>query len=229
MDRELAAEQALRYAEELRELYLGERAQRQRAEDGLRRLEGSYAATVRALAVALELRDDLTGGHAERVTELALRLTERVAPALAADPELEYGFFLHDVGKIGVPDAILLKPGALEAEERSTMEQHPLYGARILAQVPHLGGLARAIVVAHHERWDGSGYPRGIAGKEIPLAARIFAIVDAFDAMTHDRPYRAALPGGAALDEIEARAGTQFDPTLMEPFLGLIADLERAA
>lgn len=122
---ELAAEQALRYAEELRELYGGERAQRQRAEDALRRLEVSYTATVRALALALELRDDLTGGHAERVTDLALRLTERVAPALAADPELEYGFLLHDVGKIGVPDAILLKPGPLEPEERVVIEQHP--------------------------------------------------------------------------------------------------------
>jgi response regulator RpfG family c-di-GMP phosphodiesterase len=127
---ELAAEQALRYAEELRELYLGERAQRQRAEDALRELEGSYGATVRALAAALELRDDLTGGHAERVTDLALRLTERIAPGLAADPELEYGFLLHDIGKIGVPDAILLKAGPLEAKERTVMERHPLHGAR---------------------------------------------------------------------------------------------------
>jgi len=226
---ELAAEQALRYAEELRELYLGERAQRQRAEDALRELEGSYGATVRALAAALELRDDLTGGHAERVTDLALRLTERIAPGLAADPELEYGFLLHDIGKIGVPDAILLKAGPLKAEERTVMERHPLHGARILEQVPYLGGLARAIVVAHHERWDGRGYPYGSAGEAIPLAARIFAIVDAFDAMTHDRPYRSALPVVVALDEIAAQSGAQFDPSLVEPFLALIADLERAA
>jgi HD-GYP domain-containing protein (c-di-GMP phosphodiesterase class II) len=226
---ELAAEQALRYAEELRELYGGERAQRRRAEDALRRLEGSYAATVRALAVALELRDDLTGGHAERVTDLALRLTERVAPALAADPELEYGFLLHDVGKIGVPDAILLKPGPLEPEERVAIEQHSLHGARILEQVPHLGGLAHAIVVSHHERWDGGGYPYGTAGEDIPLAARIFAVADAFDAMTQDRPYRRALPVNDALAEIEAQSGVQFDPALVEPFLALIAERERGA
>ncbi len=229
MEEKLAIAQSLKYAEELRQLYAAERAQRRIAEDALARLEDSYRTTVRALAAALELRDDQTGAHAERVTELALRLTERVAPKLAADPELEYAFLLHDLGKIGVRDAVVLKPGPLDPEEMDEMRRHVVLGERIIAQIPYLGGLARQVVAAHHERWDGTGYPRGLRGEEIPLAARIFAVVDAFDAMTNDRPYRRALPLEQALDEIRRAAGTQLDPSVVRAFVSLVGELGAAA
>ena len=222
MDGELATAQALKYAEELRALHTEERRQRRMAQDALARLEDSYRTTVRALAAALELRDDRTGGHAERVTELAMRLAREVAPDLALDPQLEYGFLLHDLGKIGIPDAILLKPGRLTELEMDEMRYHPVLGEAIVARVSYLRGRAREIVAAHHERWDGGGYPRGLAGKETPLAARIFAVVDAFDAMTNDRPYRDPLPLDAALAEVSRGAGTQFDPVVAEAFAPLV-------
>jgi ribonuclease P protein subunit RPR2 len=189
-----------------------------------RALHDSYRMTVRALATTLELRDDQTGAHAERVTELALRLTERVAPDLVTDPELEFGFLLHDIGKIGVPDAVVLKPGSLTAGEVDRMRQHVVLGEQIIREVPFLAGLAQDVVAAHHEQFDGSGYPNGLRGQEIPLVARIFAVVDAFDAMTNDRPYRRALPRQAALHEIRSMAGTQFDPAVVDAFIALLAE-----
>jgi HD-GYP domain-containing protein (c-di-GMP phosphodiesterase class II) len=227
VDQPLAIAQALRYAEELRELYGAERLQRRRAEHSLTRLEDSYRTTVRALATALDLRDDMTGGHAERVTRLAVRLTERLAPNLCSDPQLEFGFLLHDVGKIGVPDAILLKPAALDEAERREIERHPLHGEKIVTQIPYLHGLTRQIVVSHHERWDGEGYPHGLFGSGIPLAARIFSVADTFDAMTNDRPYRDALPVSSAVEEIERQSGRQFDPAVVHEFASLV--LEEAA
>ena len=190
----------------------------------LRAVQDSYRTTVRALAAVLELRDDQTGAHATRVTELALRLAERVAPDLMNDPELEYGFLLHDIGKIGVPDSILLKPGQLDSQELGLMKRHVTLGQRILAEIPYLNGTASRIAAAHHERWDGTGYPNGLRGVEIPLAARIFSIIDAFDAMTTDRPYRDALPVEHALEEIEHQAGTQFDPRLATIFIAMMRE-----
>jgi HD-GYP domain-containing protein (c-di-GMP phosphodiesterase class II) len=227
MQESLAAAQLLKYAEELRLLHASERENRHAAERALELLEDSYRTTVRALAAALELRDDQTGGHAERVTALGLRLAHSVAPDLAADPELEYGFLLHDLGKIGIPDAILLKPGPLTAHEREEMQYHPILGERIVARIPYLGGFARQVVAGHHERWDGGGYPRGLSGYQIPLAARIFAVVDAYDAMTNDRPYRKALPVDLALELIAGASGTQFEPAIANAFVGLVG--ERAA
>jgi putative two-component system response regulator len=190
----------------------------------LRALDASYRATVRGLAAALELRDDGTGAHAARVAELALRLAERVAPELASQPELEYGFLLHDLGKIGVPDAILLKPGPLNPDELERMKRHALLGQRILAQIPYLNGLPSAIALAHHERWDGTGYPNQLRGTDIPLAARIFSIVDAYDAITSDRPYRNAQSSETALRQINQGAGSQFDPQIAETFTDLIRE-----
>ncbi len=198
------------------------RAQRDRAESALRDLELAHEVTVTALAAALELRDDETGGHAQRVTALALELAHAVAPELAADPELRYGFLLHDIGKIGIPDAILLKPMQLTPAEKRQMEFHTTLGEQLISGVPHLQGVAREVIAFHHERWDGTGYPWGLAGEAIPLAARIFAVADAFDAISNDRPYQRASSVDAALEKIAANAGTQFDPGLIEAFVLLV-------
>jgi HD-GYP domain-containing protein (c-di-GMP phosphodiesterase class II) len=185
------------------------------------------AATVEALARALELHDyrrgrfGETSAHTARVTQLALRLAEQVAPELALDPQLAYGFRLHDIGMIGVSNATLLKPGALTPAEVDEIREHPWLGERIVAPVPALGGLTRQVIACHHERWDGSGYPRGLRGVEIPLAARVFAVVDAFDAMTNDQPYRDALPEAEARVEIQAKAGLEFDPDVVTAFLSI--------
>ncbi len=222
MDVQLATAQTFRYAEELRELHAAEHRHRRATTVALGRLDASERLTVRALAATLELRDDETAGHSERVTELGLRLAGLVAPELAGDRQLEYGFLLHDLGKIGIPDSILRKRGTLDRDEMAVMRDHPTLGERIVAGIPYLGGLARDVVAAHHERWDGKGYPRGLAGTRIPLAARIFSVVDAFDAITSDRPYRRALLAEAALAEIAARAGTQFDPEVVGAFVLLV-------
>jgi HD-GYP domain-containing protein (c-di-GMP phosphodiesterase class II) len=229
MDNQLAVAQALKYAQELRVLHSSERAQRRLVEEALERLETSYATTVRALAAALELRDDETGGHAQRVTTLALELTRRIDPELAADPQLEYGFLLHDIGKIGIPDGILRKPGRLDPDELEQMRFHSVLGERVLEQIPYLSGLARDVVACHHERWDGNGYPAGLRGTQIPTVARIFAVVDAYDAMTNNRPYRDAMPVAAALDEIESNSGSQFDPAIVTEFVMLARSRRRAA
>jgi HD-GYP domain-containing protein (c-di-GMP phosphodiesterase class II) len=182
------------------------------------------AATVEALARALELHDyrrgrfGETASHTTRVTQLARTLTEHVAPELLLDPQLVYGFRLHDIGMIGVSNTTLAKPGPLSPAELDEIREHPWLGERIVAPVPALGGLTRQVIACHHERWDGSGYPRGLHGIEIPLAARIFAVADAFDAMTNDQPYRAALPVDEALDEIRDRAGLDFDPDVVQAF-----------
>jgi putative two-component system response regulator len=194
----------------------------------LQDLKESYRTTVRALATALEMRDDETGAHAARVAGLAMRLTQRLAPEVAADPELEYAFLLHDIGKIGVPDRIVLKPGPLDPEETEQMRNHVRLGEQIIAQVPFLNGRVKEIITSHHERWDGNGYPRGLQGEEIPLTARIFAVVDTYDAMTNDRPYRKAMHEAQALEEIRRVAGTQLDPAVVREFLILIAQLRPA-
>ena len=190
------------------------------------------AATVEALARALELHDyrrgrfGETSTHTARVTQLALHLAEHVAPELALEPELAYGFRLHDIGMIGVSNATLLKPGALTPAELDEIREHPWLGERIVAPIPELGGLTRQVIACHHERWDGSGYPRGLRGVEIPLSARIFAIVDAYDAMTNDQPYRDALSVDEACSEVNVKAGLHFDPDVVDLFLAL--DLQRS-
>jgi HD-GYP domain-containing protein (c-di-GMP phosphodiesterase class II) len=229
MDKQLAIAQTLKYAQELRVLHASERKQRRAAEETLQRLEESYALTVRALARTLELRDDETGGHAERVTRLALQLTERVAPELAAEPQLEYGYLLHDIGKIGIKDSILRKPGPLDPVELGEMRTHTILGEQMIEGIPYLSGVAREVVASHHERWDGRGYPLELKSAEIPLAARIFAIVDAFDAMTNDRPYRQAMRFEDAIAEILGNSGTQFQPELADAFVELARERARAA
>ena len=175
----------------------------------------SYGVTVEALATAIEAKDHTTGGHIERVRKLGLLLAAEIVPREARDPQMAYGFLLHDIGKLAVPDAILRAPGRLSEEQWSLMRRHPEEGVRMLASVPFLDK-ALDVVHYHHERWDGGGYPEGLSGEEIPLWARIFAVVDALDAMTAERPYRTARSYQAALEEIERHSGTQFDPTVVE-------------
>jgi ribonuclease P protein subunit RPR2 len=148
----------------------------------------------------------------------ASELTRALDPSLLDDPSLEYGFLLHDVGKLGIPDTILQKAGPLTDSERRVMEQHTRLGAEILANVALMQGEGLKVVRSHHERWDGMGYPDGLEGLEIPAGARIFALVDAIDAMTSERPYRRALRWEHAVDEILAQSGRQFDPKVVAAF-----------
>jgi ribonuclease P protein subunit RPR2 len=209
-----------RYAADLREIFKAERA---RADE----LRASYVATVRALTNAVEARDAYTGKHAERVAAYGLVLAERIDPKLTEDPQTEFGFLLHDIGKVAIPDGILHKPEPLGEEEELLMRRHPVIGWEILSQIPFLAGAAK-IVRAHHERWDGTGYPDALAGEDIPLAARVFSVADTLDAITTDRPYREGVPLAEAREAIARVAGTQFDPRVVGA-LGEVPDeqLER--
>ncbi len=196
-----------RYASDLRDTFKAERARTEQ-------LQTLYVATVRALTNAVEARDAYTGKHAERVAAFGLELARRIDPELAANPQVEFGFLLHDIGKVAVPDGILHKPGRLLREERALMRRHPEVGYEIIQGIGFLAD-AGQIVRHHHERWDGGGYPDGLAGADIPLAARIFAVVDTLDAMTTDRPYRPAVSLAQARAEIATKAGSQFDPAVV--------------
>ena len=178
-------------------------------------LTGAYRQTLEALADALESRDSGTSAHSHRVTAYATRLTLEVAPSLLADPTLEWGFLLHDVGKIGIPDCVLLKPGALTDAERRCIEQHTVIGERLVGHVPLLQGAGLDVVRSHHERWDGDGYPDATAAASTPIAARIFSVADALDAMTDERPYRKAYSWDEALTTLTGARGSQFDPDVI--------------
>ncbi|TMK77214.1 MAG: response regulator [Actinobacteria bacterium] len=203
--------QLLLYAQDFRRLLELERGQRMLLQD-------AYRETVVALARALESKDGGTGAHSERVRRYATELTEAFDPTLLDEPGLEYGFILHDVGKIGIPDHVLAKPGPLTEAERRLIESHTVLGEQMVGEAALLRGQGARVVRSHHERWDGEGYPDHLAADEIPLGARIFTIADALDAMTSERPYRRAGSWEDAVSEIEARAGTQFDPTLVDVF-----------
>jgi ribonuclease P protein subunit RPR2 len=178
------------------------------------RTAGSMMSAARALASALELKDTYTGGHAERVTLMAVRLAQAALLEDAMPSEaMEAGFLLHDVGKIGIPESILNKPGGLSDTERRVLNTHPILGERIVAPLGFPISVGH-VIRHHHERWDGGGYPDGLAGEAIPGAARLFSIADSIDAMTSIRPYRRPVTFEAAIDEVMAQAGAQFDPTL---------------
>jgi response regulator RpfG family c-di-GMP phosphodiesterase len=188
-------------------------------------LQHSYRATLEALVDALETRDFGTSQHSRRVSSYATRLTLEVRPSLVDDPTLEWGFLLHDVGKIGIPDEILLKRGPLDDKERECLQQHPLIGEQLVQHVPLLQGAGLRVIRSHHERWDGGGYPDGRADDEIPAEARIFAVADALDAMTGERPYRDAVSWDEAMSEIRANRGRQFDPDVVDSLFICEADL----
>jgi HD-GYP domain-containing protein (c-di-GMP phosphodiesterase class II) len=184
-------------------------------------LRDTYVSTMTSFAQVVEMKDSTTAGHLDRTQLLGLALAHAVDPELAARPETRYGFFLHDIGKVGIPEHILCKPDALDEAEWLVMREHPTIGAHIVEPIRFLAG-AVDIVRSHHERWDGTGYPMGLRHEEIPLAARVFSIADCFDAMTNDRPYRRALPVEQAIDEIVIGACTQFDPEIVQVFLDLV-------
>ena len=187
-------------------------------EKAYHQLQHTYQQTLEALGAALDSRDVGTESHSRRVHGYSLALAREHGIPEDHLTDLAHGVLLHDIGKIGIPDAILLKPGTLTPDEWKVMRTHPEIGKRLIEKIPFLHG-AIPVVWCHHEKWDGAGYPRGLAGEAIPLNARIFSVVDAFDAMTFDRPYSKAIPFEAAIAEIKRCAGAHFDPRVVESFL----------
>ena len=183
-----------------------------------KRIESTYDETLEALGAALDLRDTETEGHSRRVSRYCLE----IARAMGLSPEqlrqIARGSYLHDIGKIGIPDSILLKPGKLTDEEAAIMQTHARIGYDLVSRIAFLAPAAE-IILTHQERYEGTGYPQGLVGEEIPIGARIFAIADTLDAMTSDRPYRRALPFSAAYEEIQREADRQFDPKVVKVFL----------
>jgi response regulator RpfG family c-di-GMP phosphodiesterase len=189
--------------------------------DALADKEDRNGATIRALATAVEARDIGTGRHLHRVTKLAVACMERIDIELAQNEEIAYGSMLHDVGKIGIPDAVLNKPGPLDPHEWGAMRRHPEIGLQIVQPIG-FSRLATDIILCHHERWDGRGYPNGLSREDIPVVARAFSVADAFDAMTSHRPYRPAMERSEALRSIKLDSGTLFDPHVVATFVDLV-------
>jgi putative nucleotidyltransferase with HDIG domain len=203
-----------RYENHLEELVEQRTVELDRA---LNSLEGAYRSTLKALTAALETRDSETHGHSERVVSYSLRLGREYGLNSEQMKALEFGSLLHDIGKIGVPDSILRKPAKLTEEEWVRMREHPVHGQQILRGIEFLQGAAR-VVAQHHEQWNGTGYPLRLRGEEIDINARIFAVADAFDAITSDRVYRRGKSYEAAAQELDDWAGRQFDPKVVEAF-----------
>jgi len=222
-----AQRQRAKTAEELRRARdeLEERVQARTAElaESNLNLTLAYNATIEGWSRALDYRDHETEGHCQRVTELTVRLARAMG---VSDEEMVHicrGALLHDIGKMGIPDRVLLKPGPLDDEEWDLMRRHPTYAHEMLSPITFLRP-ALEIPYCHHEKWDGTGYPRGLAGEDIPLAARLFAVVDVWDALRSDRPYRRAWERERVLDHILSLSGTHFDPQVVQAFLGLMTE-----
>ncbi len=200
--------------------------ERKRADKLLREtsedLKIAYDATLQGWSNALELREHETAGHSRRVVQMTLNIARALGVNEAELVHIQRGALLHDIGKMGIPDSILLKPGPLTEEEWVVMRQHPVYAYELLSQIPYLVP-ALDIPHFHHERWDGSGYPQGLAGEGIPLAARIFTVVDVWDALMHDRPYRKAWSAQETTDYIRQESGVHIDPQIVAVFLGQIS------
>jgi len=175
-----------------------------------------------ALVAALDAREHETSDHSQRVVRFTLAIATQLGLEGEELDEVGRGALLHDIGKMGIPDSILLKPGKLTDEEWAIMRRHPDYAVELLSPIEFLAP-ALPIPRSHHEKWDGSGYPLGLRGEEIPLPARIFAVVDVFDALTSERPYRQALSQQAALEYIESQSGKHFDPNVVAEFVAMLA------
>lgn len=188
-----------------------------------RQLSMAYDSTLEGWSRALDLRDKETEGHTQRVTEMTLALARQMGVSDADLVHIRRGTLLHDIGKMGIPDSILLKPGPLTDDEWTIMKKHPVYAHELLAPIEYLRPTL-GIPYYHHEKWDGTGYPRGLKGKEIPLPARIFAVVDVYDALRSDRPYRAAWPEEKVREYIRSEAGKHFDSAVVDAFLNMDCD-----
>lgn len=205
------------FAKDAVSAYRREKSRAKELGEALDTLKRAYLETIRSLAFVVEAKDAYTGQHLERCRVYGVSLMQELG--INDDyPDAQYGFLLHDAGKVGVPERILGKPGPLTAAEWRVMRTHPLIGYQMVASIPFLRN-AGEIVRSHHEMFDGSGYPEGLKRDEIPLPARVFAVVDAFDAMTTDRPYRAAMTVDQAAAELTRMAGTQFDPDVVAAFV----------
>jgi putative nucleotidyltransferase with HDIG domain len=186
-------------------------------QDALRLVERSYEDTLEALGAAIDLRDAATEGHSRRVCRFALEIAKAMGLSEAQHKTIAMGAYLHDIGKLAIPDGILLKPGPLTAEERELMQQHVQTGYDLVKQIPFLADAAE-LILTHHERHDGSGYPRGLRAEQIPIGARIFAVSDTLDAITSDRPYRRAQPFDEGFKVIRNESGRLYDPQVVEAF-----------
>lgn len=197
--------------------------QSQRLSRMLERLLVTYKATLNALQAALDVRDQSAPGHCKRVSKLAVQLAKKMGFTGDDLITIEHGALLHDIGKLGIPDAILMKPGPLTEEERKTIEKHPEIGCQIVNEIDFLKD-AIPIIRYHHERYDGTGYPEGLAGEEIPILARLFTIVDAYDAQTNRRPYNTVRSIQSSLEELRASQGKAFDPQVVNAFIDMIEE-----
>jgi putative nucleotidyltransferase with HDIG domain len=221
MDHRHALEENHNYQQSLEQMV---RARTEMLRHAMEDLEHSYDVTLEALGDALDLKDSETEGHSKRVTAYTIALARAMGIAPTDIKVIARGAFLHDVGKMAIPDEILRKPGSLTPEEQAVMREHCTRGYNMLRKIPFLAGAAE-IVFCHQEHFDGSGYPRGIRGREIPIGARIFAVGDTLDAITSDRPYRRARSFDAAREEILRCSGSQFDPAVVEVFLKIPNEL----
>ena len=212
-------EQAKQFAKDAVSAWKRERQRASELEEALSDLQTAYLETIRTLAFMVEAKDATTGQHLERCRVYGIALMEAMG-LTDQYPDAPYGFLLHDAGKIGVPEAVLNKPGPLTAAEWRVMRMHPVIGHQMVDRIPFLANAAE-IVRSHHEMWDGTGYPEGLKAGAIPQPARVFTVVDAFDAMTTDRPYRAALTIERAIEELVRLSGIQFDPEAVVAFVPL--------
>lgn len=222
-DVEIMREQLLLFAKDLRAAGEQVKARQQEADDALAEVRSAYLNIVRTLALVCEMKDSTTRNHLDRTYQYAMQLTKRVAPEYAEEAAIGYGYLLHDIGKVGIPDSVLQKPGPLDDDEWLVMRTHPVIGYQLLQNIDFMGDAVQ-VVKSHHERWDGRGYPDKIAGEDIYLPARIFTIIDTFDAITSDRPYKPAQSLDYALSEIARVGGTQFDPDLAKAFVQMCED-----
>jgi HD-GYP domain-containing protein (c-di-GMP phosphodiesterase class II) len=220
MDLDRTRQQLLVFAREVGEAYRRERRQKARLDKLVEERRSVDYSMVQTLAFMVDAKDAYTGSHLERCRTYGLALAEAVDSDMV-NPELEYGFLLHDVGKVVVPEAILDKPGPLTRAEQDVMRSHVSVGLKIVSPLRFLDDDALDVIRCHHEWFNGAGYPGGLAGSAIPLSARVFSVVDAYDAMTTDRPYREAMPPEEALERLSSAAGRQFDPDVVDVFTTL--------